>query len=203
MEVIKMGKIQSPRNAYWAHGEIIYLAKESGVSYRTLISILHRVRRASYQVAKKLERATKTMGRLIEADIWVNGFCTDHPAFKHAPDEPAGSVNIDTAESAGRSSRNPYWACGEITALSKEAGVSLRILTGILKRRARASYPIATRLEAATEKMRRSICRDDWLDNLGSKHPAFSGEPVTQSRRPEHCFVNIDKKSETNSEGSV
>jgi hypothetical protein len=99
--------------------------------------------------------------------------------------------------------RNPYWAYGEIHGLCLEAMVSERALMMVLHRRRQTSYPIALKLARATKTMGREIDSQTWLDNLGSKHPAFSGDPVKTSRRPEHCFVNIDKKVEINSEGSV
>ena len=108
-----------------------------------------------------------------------------------------------TSGDNGRYLRNSYWAYGEIRGLCIEAGVSERAIMLILHRRRRTSYPIALKLARATKTMGREIDSQTWLDNLGSKHPAFSGDPVEQSRRPEHMFVNIDKKSETNSAGSV
>ena len=209
---------RSPRNEYWAHGELMHLAKEAVLSYNTVISLIHRVRRASYQVAQALAIATRIMGREIPAEVWVSNIETDHPAFR-VPTEPAGSVNIDKVPVAemvriprgpkvyrkDTYRRNAFWACGELNAVAKAAKISRRILTMILHRRISCSYPIAIKLEKATQTTRNNRCidREEWLDNLGSCHPAFSGEPVKKSRRPEHMFVNIDKKSETISAGPV
>jgi transcriptional regulator with XRE-family HTH domain len=188
-----LGSTRSPRNDYWARGEIVELSRQADISYNMLISILHRIRRPSFQAAEKLEKGTKILGRKIEKRVWLDCQTTDHPAFR-----TKGTVNIDTAQPAGKFSRNPYWAQGEISELCKAAHVSRDTLTKILHRRIATSYPIALRLEAATKCFDHPIDRHDWLDNLGSKHPAFSGEPVKTSRRPEHCFVNIDKKEDTN-----
>jgi hypothetical protein len=104
--------------------------------------------------------------------------------------------------------RNSYWSHGEVLALAKESGVSYRALFLILHRSRRASFPIASKLEQATARMRRPIDRNVWLNNLTTDHPAFrvkdeTAPPDKESLRPNPMFVNIDKKSETNSDGSV
>lgn len=96
-----------------------------------------------------------------------------------------------------RAPHNPYWACGEIRALYETAKMSKRALLMILHRHRQTSYGFAVKLEEATRLMRKPISKEVWLDNLGSTHPAFSGEPVERSRRPDMMSVNIDKKEAT------
>jgi len=93
-----------------------------------------------------------------------------------------------------RPPRVGYWAHGEVLALAKEAGVSYRALLLVLHRSRRTSYPMALKLARATKTMGREIDRDVWLDNLGIRHPAFRGDPVAPSIKPDMMCVNIDKK---------
>lgn len=194
MDPIK--KKLAPRNPYWSHGELLHLSMSARISYGTIISIVRRTRRPSYQTAEDLELATRIMGRPITKDIWLDNFNSDHPAFKHKEgvEDPVTVSSVTTA----KYERNPYWSCGEIRSLYEEAKVSKRALSLILHRHRQTTYPIALRLASATEAMGRPIDWQTWVDNQGSTHPAFSGEPIKKSRRPDMMSVNIDKKEGAN-----
>lgn len=191
----------APRNSYWFHGELLHLANSANISYGTLINIVHRLRRPSYQTAEELDLATKIMKRHIPKEVWLDNFDSDHPAFR-AKEIVEVPVTVPAVAKV-KYKRNPYWSCGEIRAVYEEARISKRTLVRILHRDIPPTYPVALRLEEATESMGRPIDWQTWLDNQGSTHPAFSGEPIKKSRRPDMMTVNIDKKDETNPPGSV
>jgi hypothetical protein len=101
--------------------------------------------------------------------------------------------------------KNPYWAWGEIKALSQESGVCERAIHFILHRARRSSFNIANKLEKATIRMRRPIDRDIWLNNLTTDHPAFRVKDEFEKEhvpdrhlvtRRDFMSVNIDKISE-------
>ena len=96
MKMIDRRRVLAPRSTYWAYGEITALARESGVSERAIFMIIHRSRRASYNIAVKLVRATKTMDRPIDLNTWLNNLNTDHPAFRAKTEyDPPAKVRPD------------------------------------------------------------------------------------------------------------
>jgi transcriptional regulator with XRE-family HTH domain len=62
------------------------IASRAGISQQHLSNLLHRSRRASCEVAKKLERATKQLlSKRIAYATWMCADNTTHPAFAGPP----------------------------------------------------------------------------------------------------------------------
>jgi hypothetical protein len=70
------------RSNFWRYGEQSLLASAVGIGVQHVNDLLHRRKRASARVARKLEEGCKKLwGTEIPWHEWVSSDTTTHPAF--------------------------------------------------------------------------------------------------------------------------
>ncbi len=77
-------------------------------------------------------------------------------------------------------SKEPYWKYGEKTEMAELCGISSSNFGSILCRRRGVSVEMAKRLSMASTYLGKDLVFEDFLLNRYSKHPAFSGKPLTK-----------------------
>jgi len=77
--------MQNRAQLWWDRGDRIDLARRVGISASYLSDILHRRRRVSWNMAKRLEEAAELLGYDVPATAWIEAERTRHPAFFGEP----------------------------------------------------------------------------------------------------------------------